>query len=243
MRKNIDSLLGFAILAADGELGKVKDFYFDDESWKLRYLVVQTGSWLLGRKVLISFASVKKINCEDGTFSVDLTCDQVRHSPDIDTEKPVYRQHEEELHEHYMIPAYWMSAPGGIWGISDYPYPEPAMPPEEVFETEEDEKKKAASKEKEEEKKQHLRSTHEVTDYLVHATDGEIGHVKDFLIDMKNGTITDLVIDTRNLLSGRKVLLSNKRIKRIEWEESEVYVNVTRGFIIDSPEFDVSRDL
>jgi sporulation protein YlmC with PRC-barrel domain len=243
MRKNIDSLLGFAILATDGELGKVRDFYFDDENWTLRYLVVQTGSWLLGRKVLLSFASVKKINCEEGTFSVDLTCEQVRHSPDIDTEKPVYRQHEEELHEHYMIPAYWMSSPGGIWGVTNYPYPEPTMPPQEDYEEDEYKSKEVDSKQEKDEKKQHLRSTHEVTNYLVHATDGEIGHVKDFLIDMGNGIITDLVIDTRNLLSGRKVLLSTNRIKRIEWEDTEVYVDVTRGFIIDSPEFDADKDL
>ena len=237
MRKNIDSMLGFSIMAIDGELGKVRDFYFDDETWKVRYMVVQTGSWLLGRKVLISFASVKKINCESSTFLVDLSCEQVRNSPDIDTEKPVCRQHELELHEHYMLPAYWINTPGVAWGINDYP-------PFEVAETEKEEDK---DKEKETSAlpgdNQHLRSTKQITGYLIHAVDGEIGHVKDFIVELGTWLITFLLVDTRNLLAGRKIILSTEKIKRIEWADSEVYVSISRGSIIESPEFDLDKDL
>jgi sporulation protein YlmC with PRC-barrel domain len=233
MRKNIDSMLGFSIMAIDGELGKVRDFYFDDETWTIRYLVVQTGSWLLGRKVLISFASVKKINCGLSTFLVNLSCEQVRNSPEIDTEKPVYRQHELELHEHYMLPAYWINAPGVTWGIDNYPL-------SEELETEQ---KKDEDAPVPTENNQHLRSAKQITGYLIHAVDGEIGHVKDFVVNLKNGHITFFVVDTRNLLAGRKVLLSTKKIKRIEWADAEVYVDVTRGSIIESPEFDLNKDL
>jgi len=233
MRKNIDSMLGFSIMAIDGELGKVRDFYFDDETWTIRYLVVQTGSWLLGRKVLISFASVKKINCELSTFLVNLSCEQVRKSPEIDTEKPVYRQHELELHEHYMLPAYWINAPGVTWGIDNYPLSEEPEP-----EQEKDDNAPVPT-----ENNQHLRSAKQITGYLIHAVDGEIGHVKDFVVNLKNGLITFFIVDTRNLLAGRKVLLSTKKIKRIEWADAEVYVNVTRGSIIESPEFDLNKDL
>jgi len=233
MRKNIDSMLGFSIMAVDGELGKVRDFYFDDETWEIRYMVVQTGSWLLGRKVLISFASVKKVNCELSSFLVDLTCEQVRNSPDIDTEKPVYRQHELELHEHYMLPPYWISAPGVTWGVSDYPCAEAVE-----LENEEDEEASASSTDN-----QHLRSARQITGHLIHALDGEIGHVKDFIVDLGNWLITFLLVDTRNLLSGRKVLLSTGKIERIEWDDAEVYVNISRGDIIESPEFDLDKDL
>ena len=235
MRKNADSMLGFSIMATDGELGKVKDFYFDDESWTLRYMVVQTGSWLLDRKVLISFASVEKINCELSTFSVNLSCEQVRDSPDIDTDKPVYRQHELELHEHYMLPAYWLNAPGMSWGINDT-----LFPATELSESEEDQQK---SKEAHYHDNQHLRSVRQLEGYLIHAVDGEIGHVKDFIIELKDWIITFLLIETRNLLAGRKVLLSTQKIKRMEWADSEVYVSVSRAFIIDSPEFDLDKDL
>lgn len=230
MQKNIDSMIGFSIMAVDGELGKVKDFYFDDESWTIRYMVVQTGRWLLGRKVLISFASLKKINCDLADFQVDLTCEQVRNSPDVDTAKPVCRQHEEELHKHYMLPPYWINAPGVPWGIDNYPVVEEL----------------AAEKDKNDESTkddQHLRSARQIIAYLIHASDGEIGHVKDFIVDLESWRITSLLVDTRNLLSGRKVLLPVEKIMRMEWADMEVYVNVTRGFIIESPEFDMHRDL
>lgn len=238
MRKNVHSMLGFSIMAVDGELGKVKDFYFDDQSWTLRYMVVKTGTWLFGREVLISFASVKEINCDSSSFSVNLTCDQVRHSPDIDTAKPVCRQHEQVLHEHYMLPTYWAEAPGALWGMNNYPYPA-------IGEIDEDEEKKEKEKELEASRNedQHLRSTHQITGYLIHAVDGEIGHVKDFIITLKNWKIASLLVDTRSLLPGRKVLLPVKKIKRMEWADSEVYVDVSREFIINSPEFDTEKDL
>jgi sporulation protein YlmC with PRC-barrel domain len=235
MRKNIDSMLGFSIMAIDGELGKVRDFYFDDETWTIRYMVVQTGSWLLGRKVLISFASVKKINYELSSFLVDLNCEQVKNSPDIDIEKPVFRQHEMELHEHYMLPAYWTNTPGITWGIDNYPImQEPAT--EQKNEKDEDAPVPT-------ENNQHLRSARQIEGYLIHTVDGEIGHIKDFLVDLEKWCIVSLIVDTRNLLAGRKILLSPDKVERIEWEDSEVYVNVSRGFIIESPEFDLEKDL
>ena len=230
MQKNIDSMIGFSIMAVDGELGKVKDFYFDDESWTIRYMVVQTGSWLLGRKVLISLDSVKKINCDMADFQVDLTCEQVRNSPDVDTAKPVCRQHEEELHKHYILPPYWINAPGITWGIDNYPVVE-------ELEAENDKNDESTKDD------QHLRSARQISGYLIHANDGEIGHVKDFIVDLESWRITSLLVDTRNLLSGRKVLLPVEKIMRMEWADMEVYVNVTRGFIIESPEFDMDRDL
>ncbi|MFA6716303.1 MAG: PRC-barrel domain-containing protein [Victivallaceae bacterium] len=230
MRKNLESMFGFCIRATDGEIGKVRDFYFDDESWTVRYLVVQTGSWLLGRKVLISFASVKKIDCELSAFIVDLTCDQVRHCPDIDTNKPVSRQHEFELHQHYMLPIYWINAPGiDFSGIDSCA----------VAENDDDEESATPDSGG----NQHLRSAKQVEAYLIHAVDGEIGHVKDFVVDLDSGLITHLIIDTRNLLAGRKVLLNTNKIQNIDWLDSEVYVDVSRKDIIDSPEFDIKKDL
>ena len=183
--------LGFSIMANDGELGKIRDFYFDDENWTIRYMVVQTGSWLLGRRVLIAFTSVEKINYELSSFLVNLSCEQVRNSPDIDTEKPVYRQHELELHKHYMLPAYWINSPGVTWGIDNYPILEEN---EDASETTED--------------NQHLRSVKQVSGYLIHASDGEIGHVKDFIVDVEIWRIDSLLVDTRNLLAGRKSFIA-----------------------------------
>lgn len=236
MRKNLESMFGFSLKAADGEIGHVRDFYFDDDNMTVRYLIVQSGSWLLGRKVLISFASVKKIDHEASEFVVDLTCDQVRNSPDIDTDKPVYRQHELELHEYYTLPVYWLGAPGiGFSAIDHYPMAEIPDMDEEY-----DDEESPASDPGED---QHLRSAKRVKGYLIHAVDGEIGHVKDFVIELDSGVITHLIVDTRNLLAGRKVLLGTDKIQNIDWLDSEVYVSVSRQEIIDSPEFDAEKDL
>ncbi len=58
MLRNAKDLHGFKIRATDGELGTVDQLYFDDETWAIRYLMVETGGWLGGRRVLISPISV-----------------------------------------------------------------------------------------------------------------------------------------------------------------------------------------
>src|SRR5579862_1293341 len=107
MQRSINKLIDSTISAKDGELGKVEEFYFDDKTWIIRYMVVKTGGWWDGRKVLISPAALGTPDWESFTFRVNLTMDQVRNSPGIDTDKPVYRQHEEELHRYYAWPQYW----------------------------------------------------------------------------------------------------------------------------------------
>ena len=189
MQHSLRSMLGFSIRATDGDLGKVDEFYFDDTTWTIRYLIVETGNWLSGRKVLISLVALKKPDWESRTFSVNLTCEQVRNSPDIDTERPVFRQHETLLHEYYQWPLYWESSYVGTFGLTPYPLFVEPMP--------------AESSEPEKKDDPHLRSTRQVTDYVVHATDSEIGHVTDFLVDDENWEIHSLVM-IRRMASGQK---------------------------------------
>jgi len=184
-------------------------------------------NWLSGRKVLISLAALNKPDWESRTFSVNLTCEQVRNSPDIDTERPVFRQHEVLLHEYYQWPLYWESSYVGTFGLTPYPLFVEPMP--------------AESSESEKKDDPHLRSTRQVTDYVVHATDSEIGHVTDFLVDDETWEIHSLVIDTGEWLPGRKALISRERIKSINWADRGVHVDVSRESIKNSPEFDVSK--
>src|ERR1700682_3161111 len=102
MQLNINSLLGFSLSATDGEVGKVDEIYFDDRNWTIRYLVVKTGHWLSGRKVLISPLAFDRSRWKDGTFPVNLTKEQILNSPDIDTDKPLTLQHTESLNEYYL---------------------------------------------------------------------------------------------------------------------------------------------
>src|SRR5687768_3585048 len=111
------SFKGLTIAAADGDIGSVKDLYFDDGSWTVRYLVVDTGAWLPGRQVLISPMSVNQPVTLDRVF-VDLTREQVKDSPPVESDLPVNRQNELELSRHYRYPYYWE---GPLrWGAVDF---------------------------------------------------------------------------------------------------------------------------
>jgi uncharacterized protein YrrD len=220
-------MIGYAIRAIDGDLGKVHEFYFDDLTWTIRYMVVETGNWLLGRKVLVSIFALGKPDWESKTFSVKLTCDQIRNSPDIDTERPVCRQHEVALHDYYQWPKYWDGGYGGIMGITAFPLYGDALLQESSVPKRNDDP--------------HLRSTKHVIGYHIHATDGEIGHVKDFIIDDQNWTLSYLIVDTGAWLPGKKVLISPKWIKSINWVDTSVYIDRTRESIKNSPEPDSSE--
>jgi hypothetical protein len=227
MQPSLQTMIGFTIRAMDGDLGKVSEFYFDDATWTIRYLVAETGTWLSNRKVLISSVALGKPDWQSRTFSVNLTCDQVRNSPDIDTERPVYRQHEAKLNEYYQWPRYWEGGYGGIFGITPYPVFENALPQESSEPTRQDDP--------------HLRSTRQVIGYHIHADDGEIGHVEDFIVNDENWTIGFLVIDIGNWLPGRKVLVSPKWIKNVNWADTTVYLTHSRQSVQNGLDFDASE--
>jgi uncharacterized protein YrrD len=229
MQENINRMIGYAIRTADGDLGKVDEFYFDDQTWTIRYVVAETGNWLSGRKVLIPIVAFGKSDFESGTLSVNLSRAQVRSSPDIDTQRPIYRQQEVALHEHYHWP--WQGGYGGTFGTTPMP-----LPAGEVLAEQEN----AESGRRDD---PHLRSTRQVTGYHIHATDGQIGHVEDFMIDDEDWAIRFLVADTHNWLPGKKVILSPKWIKRVQWADSSVYFDLTREIVRNSLEFDPSRPI
>jgi uncharacterized protein YrrD len=227
MHHYLGSMIGYRIQASDGELGKVNEFYFDDATWSVRYMVVETGTWLSNRKVLISSVALNKPDLQSHMFSVNLTCDQVCNSPDIDTEKPVCRQHEIKLHEYYKWRQYWDGGYGGTFGITPFSLLDNYMLKESVG--------------PELHSDPHLRSTCQVTGYKTHASDGEIGHVEDFIIDDKNWTLQYFVVNIGNWLPGRKVLVSPKWIKSVNWIDASVHFDHSREAIRTSPEFDPAK--
>lgn len=234
MKRRIENLTGFTIGGTDGEIGKVKEFYFDDETWTIRYIIVETGSWLFNRKVLISPEALLSPDWEGKVFPVNLTKEQIENSPDIDTEKPVSRQHEIELHAYYPWTSYWG---GGIWaggmGTTGM-MTSPAIP----FE--------AAIHENigiDEAANPHLRSTYKVTGYNIKASDGEIGDVDDFIIDDSTWEIVFMLVDTGNWFPGKKVLISPTWIKEVEWDNSTVIVDASADQVKNSPEYRPSQEI
>ncbi|MEO7698745.1 MAG: PRC-barrel domain-containing protein [Opitutus sp.] len=220
MLYNAKNLTGYKLNSIDGEIGKVKEFYFDDRHWVVRYLVANTGTWLTDRQVLISPHALVAVTGEDQHIEVELTKKQIQDSPLWQSDKPVSRQFEESYYGYYGWPAYWG---GDMLGYSPYPMSDREHREEST------ESKKAWD--------HHLRSTDAVRGYNIHGTDGEIGHVEDFIIDDKTWAIRYLIIDTRNWWPGKKVLVSPQWIERVSWNESKVFVKLSREAIKQSPEY------
>ena len=231
MKRNLKGLTGFSMGAVDGEIGSVKEFYFDDETWTIRYLVVETGSWLSGRKVLISPFALKSADMDKEIIPVNLTREQIKNSPDVDTEKTVSRQEELNLYNHYGWPYDDPAGTGfyGGWGFGGMV--EARIPFDDQI---------AIQKDKEFPKNPHLRGTKEVKGYTIHAVDGEIGEVEDFIVDDSSWRIHFMVLDTGKWLPGKKVLISPKWIREIKWATSEVFVDLSVDAIKNSPEYDHS---
>ena len=236
MFQSVNELTGKVVHASDGELGTVDQFLFDDESWTIRYLVVETGK-LLGRKVLISPISIDRERHADG-LTLSLNKEQIRNSPGIDTDRPVSRQHETEYLNYYGYPYYW-SGPG-LWGGTAYPLGHAATRSMKFPDRTSASTGSAAAARPEPAKKEdpHLRSTKEVIGYYIEATDGDIGHVEDFIIDNENWAIRYIVVDTVNWWPGKKVVVAPHWIKDVSWMDSRVYVNLSRERIKNAPEYD-----
>jgi sporulation protein YlmC with PRC-barrel domain len=107
MERNSNSIVGYRVVTTEGEIGKVDEFYFDDETWTIRYVIVKMEEGLAGRKVLITTGSLVKDHREPGVFFVPYTKDQIMSSPVIDTDNPVSRQQENDLYWHYGGNRYW----------------------------------------------------------------------------------------------------------------------------------------
>jgi len=215
MLRSIHQLYGSKLGASDGEIGHVKDFYFDDENWGVRYVVADTGSWLPGRQVLLSPHAFGSLHRAGKDLRVNLTRKQIEESPSIDLHMPVSRQYEEEYCRYYGWPFYWQG--GELWGMSGFPILElpptpsaaPTGPPSGSADG-------------------HLRSTRAVKGYDIKATDGAAGHVCDFMMDAQRWVICQLIIKTGHLLSGKELRLPTGEVERISYEESSVLVRLTR---------------
>jgi uncharacterized protein YrrD len=220
----------FSIHAADGDIGRIEDFYFDDEKWTVRYLVVQTGTWLFGRSVLISPVFLSHVDWENKRLHLSLTKKQIQDSPEVNTHRPVSRQHEAEYMMYYGAPYYW----GGsdVWGSGPIPagLVGPILP--SPMQTQRDNQDLADS---------YLRSTAALTGYHVSAADGAMGHVDDFMLDADTWTIRYLEINTSYWWVGKKVLMSPEWIESISWLDTNISINLLRETIKTAPEYIESR--
>jgi hypothetical protein len=217
----------YTIEASDGRLGTVIDFLFEDASWVIRWLVADTGNWLSGRKVLLPLSALGQPDSAQRQFPVKLTMQQVKDSPDIDTDRPVSRQQETHVYDYY-----WGSSFSPAGGGTATPFVAPlsvaGSKPRGAVGAES--QHKAGDP--------HLRSIEAVTGYHVHAVDGKIGHVEDFLVDDGGWSIRYIAVDTRNWWPGKRVLISPRSVQTIDWAQRLMNLDVDRQKVKDSPPYD-----
>jgi len=244
MLHSVKNLENSTISATDGQIGHVKDIYFDDEVWTVRYLVVNTGFWLSGRLVLISPISLRKPDWQGQTFPAVITQEQVKNSPNINTDKPISRQNEEQYFDYFGYPFYW----GGvsIWGDGHFPdVMEPYYAGYEVDHGGRLRQIEAYSRIEQTRRSSddpHLRSCKNVDGYRLEASDGEIGHITDFLIDEQSWAIRYIVIETSHWWSGHKVLIAPEWITGIHWPGKTVSVKLNQESVRNSPEYDSKKE-
>jgi uncharacterized protein YrrD len=226
MLQSLNKLTGVALDALDGEIGQIKDFYFDDQDWVIRYLVADTSPWQHGNQVLISPHSLGPFDQRGKLLHVNLSKKQIEGCPLIESHKPVSRRYEEEYYRYYGLANYWVG--NGLWGMSGVPILE--LPPEPLADSSSSEdrlKYQGADA--------HLRSFQAVEGYYVHAVNGVIGNVSDLMIDPQTWAVRHIIIKTTDWFSSKELQIPAPKVTRISYEESTVFVDLTKDHIERSP--------
>jgi hypothetical protein len=220
MFNHLKTLQGYKLEAIDGPIGKVDEFYFDEQFWTIRYLVVNTGNWLSDRQLLISPHAIGEVSPSDHQISIKLTKKQIAESPFLAPGEMVSKEFERRYYEYYGWPVYWNGS--FMWGAEPYLNKTPPVWSQQL---------------NHEQWEPHLCSTHEISRFTIRSMDGEIGSIRDFLISDTTWTIRYLVIDSQKRLHGNYVLISPQWIVSSEWNQSRFIVDISKDQIALSPEY------
>jgi uncharacterized protein YrrD len=226
---NLKTLYGSKLAALDGEIGHVKDFYFDDKSWVIRYMVVNTGSWLKERMVLLSPQAFGKWDQLKGTLHIKLHRKQIENSPSPSAHVPVSRQFEVEYYRYYGWPADWSG--DALWGSGIFPM---VMHPPSA-EMDKDYPRHHHRDDK------HLRSAQAVKGYDIQATDGSIGHVSGFQVNDRSWAIRELVVDAGSWMTCKEIMIPPNKVDRISYEDAKVFVKLTKADIERTAESGIAK--
>ena len=223
MFTELSSLNGYSLSSTDGEIGTIVDTYFDDDSWSVRYFVVDTGSWLTGRRVLVSPLAISEApDADSRSIATRLSRSQIEQCPDFGTHLPLVRQKEQQMAEFFQWDMYWKQATPVSGTVP------PLVPPESRIPDKTTDERDAS-----------LRSCNEICGYSIHATDGEIGHVEDFLMsDAGDWSIAFMLVDTKNWLPGKIVLIDPQWIVEYRWDSREALVSLSRARVENAPQYE-----
>jgi hypothetical protein len=225
MLQNLKPLYGRKLGAADGDVGRVKDFYLDDRSWVVRYLEADADSWLPSRRLLFTlqafgFRSFGISPDEPAVLRVGLNRKKVEDSPFIEGAGAPTREDEEAYYAYYGLQAYWR--PANVKGAPAFPAR--VLPSGRVGMPE-------AS---------HLHPTKAMTGYQVCATDGPVGRVLDLRIDKKTWGLMEIVVETGAWYASKKIVICPASVARIDHAVHGIFVNLARRDIRHTMRNDVA---
>mgnify|MGYP001602413643 CR=1 FL=1 len=231
MHYSTSSLRNFHLTAADGVIGHVKDIYFDSHAWTVRYLVVNTGAWLLGKEVLIPAPALGLVDVAGKSIRANLSLQKIKDAPDSDSALPVSRQDDDAHHDYYGYPpgvGPWVAlhasagaAPGGESSerVGSGPADHPPLAGRGDF---------------------YLRSAHDVIGHTVRGSDDDIGRVGDFLVDDSDWSLRFFIVETA-IWFGKQVVVPTAAIREVSWDERTVYLTLSRDRVKHAPEYDASQ--
>tara|TARA_R110002096_G_scaffold415614_2_gene617583 strand:+ start:301 stop:1005 length:705 start_codon:yes stop_codon:yes gene_type:complete len=214
MLNKVSQYYSQSISAIDGDFGECADFILDDSTWVIRYIVVDTSSWLSERKVLISPTAVIQSELENNLLSLRLSKSEIENSPLLDSDAPVSREYERQYYKYYGYNMYWLGP--NLWGT--YPDPYGSLSPVDKPDIN-------LSDDQGIETKNHLRSCKEISTYDAFASDGQIGKIEDFIFDDKQWNLANMILNTGNWLFGKSKVVPINNDLNISWADKSVTFN------------------
>lgn len=215
-------------------MGKVKDIYFDDNSWAIRYAQVDTQKWLPGRNVYVSPSSFKGVKEDEKLVEVNHTKETIKNSPTIPADSEISTANEASLTAYYGWNRYWMG--GDLWGASDRP-----VLPEVPIQND----KNAANRnemEMNENTNYVLLNESDTIGMKVHGHDGHMGEVTDLVFDDDHWKIQYLVVKYLKIPVERYYLVTTKHITSVEWVEKDLYLDLKADSLEEQNDYETKED-
>lgn len=228
MLRKVEDIYGYSVRALDGDIGQVHDLYLDDH-WFIRYLGVDTGSWLSHRLLIISMQAVGSPMWQEEVLPVRLSQKQIASSPEIDPSQPLSQQQFFELHEYYSWPTQGIdrSLRGVPPSANDLFPPSPPLAPAGAGE----EANATSDAVRTQVEHMRLRSSREMLGYQVMSKEEQIGLVEDLLLSEDDWLIQYILLDTHGWAPDRKVLIPSRSIEGINWSAMKIYADISRQYL------------
>jgi hypothetical protein len=217
MLLNVHTLCQYTILAKGGDIGNIDDFLFDEDTWKIRYLITDTSNGPSRRKVLLPAIALDQTNQVSRKIPIHLTKEQVNNCPSIDTNALMSRQIQSRLNEVYPVFMYW--------AMSGYVSTSLPLAPVSNQQSQSEEHNIA------------FRSVEDIGHCFIQAVDGDLGAIEEIVVDDESWSIRYIVANPTKWLLGRKFWVLPTWIETIDWEAQQVFLKISKEQLKNSPDY------